>query len=103
MCLPLAPADPLLRKLSLEAWVSEGVAQEDQPQILSALEGTRISVQAVLGNVSLTLGEVAKLSVGSLVFLPGADEESVTVHVGERPKFSGKVRRHQGRLVVELG
>ncbi len=101
--LPLAPAEPLLRRLSLEAWVSEGLAEEDQPQILSALEDTRISIQAVLGDVSLTLGEIARLSVGSLVFLPGADEESVTVHVGDRPKFTGKVRRHQGRLVVELG
>ena len=101
--LPLTQAEPLLRKLSLEAWVSEVVSQEDHPQILSVLEESRMSVRAVLGSVSLTLGEISKLTVGSLVFLPGVDEESVTILVGDRPKFTGKVRRHQGRLVVELG
>ncbi len=102
IALPLTGAAPLLDRLTVEAWVSGPELEAEAPRVLAALEESRVSVRAVLGEVALTLGEVARLTPGDLVFLPGLDEQSVRVQVADRPKFSGKVRHRQGRLVIEL-
>jgi flagellar motor switch protein FliM len=102
VCLPLAGAEPLLSRLSLETWVSGSSTPGQEPQLLAVLEASRIAIRAVLGTTPVTLGEVSRLTAGDLIFLPGMDEQSVSIHISDRPRFVGKVRDHHGRLVVEL-
>jgi flagellar motor switch protein FliM len=114
LSLPLPEATPLLAQLTVEAWVSGGTTEVPRgpddaasptgegTSLLSALQDSRVPLRAVLGTRLLALGELLRLAAGDLVFLPGLEEEAVTVHIADRPKFVGQVRHHRGRLVVEL-
>jgi len=103
ICLPARQITPLLDHLTLQNWIAGG-EQPTTPEsdMVEAVKSSRVMVQATLGTVSISLGELSDLSPGSVLLLPGLDEDVVSVHIADQPKFTGKVRRVRGSLVVEL-
>ncbi len=101
--LPLPEATYLLDCLTLPNWIAGGGQRPvEGPAVMEALQSSRVSVQAILGSISLTAGEIERLDRGSVILLPGLSEDLVAVHIADRPKFTGKVRHIRGSLVVEL-
>ena|GEM_PF-2253211 len=101
--LPARQTTPLLDHLTLQNWIAGG-EQPSAPEsdMVEAVKSSRVMVQATLGTVSISLGELSDLSAGSVLLLPGLDEDIVSVRIADQPKFTGKVRRVRGSLVVEL-
>jgi len=102
LALPMPEADPLLARLSIETWVSGPQRAEENGAVAELLQESRIPVRAVLGGFCATVAEVARLQPGSLLFLPGVDQDAVTVHVADQPRFTARPCQQHGGLVLKI-
>jgi len=104
LCLPVIACEPVLGKLVLQHWLSAGRAQGRPSNELSEKQVTqvRVPVQAILGNTRLTLAEIARLNVGSIVRLDKGMHDEVEIIVGGKTKFFGRPGKTDGRLALQI-
>jgi flagellar motor switch protein FliM len=100
--LPLPDADPLLHELNLERWLCGEDADRDTSGLGRLLRGSHLPVSAVLGSIPAKVGDIASVAPGDVLLLPGIEDDSCLLRVGDHLKFSGAACQDHGRLVVSI-
>jgi flagellar motor switch protein FliM len=105
ICLPHLTLEPILDRLSAHNWFKTGVREVragDQSALNATVQGARVSLVAELGRAELTVGEILELGKGDVIVLGTKVNETVTVYVGNQPKFLGRPGRVRDRIALEI-
>lgn len=93
LCIPHIVVEPVLDKLSTKVWFSrieKGTTEESKYAIEQRIAETKIPVTAILGQVTLLVGEFLELQVGDVIPLDTPVDGDIEVMVGSLYKFDGK-------------
>lgn len=105
LCLPYLVLEPVVPKLSAHNWFASA-QRETSPEMLAALnrrlEEARVPVVAVLGEATVTFGELLNLEPGDVVLLNRRARDEITVLINTRPKFAALPGTLGGRLALRL-
>ncbi len=105
LCFPYFILEPIVSKLSAQYWFS-AIRKETPPEMLEnlkrRLERVRIPVSVELGTSSITVEELLNLDVGDVILLNEKVNSLVSIKVGERVKFKGKVGTVGRKLAVRV-
>lgn len=105
ICFPYFILEPIVSKLSAQYWFS-AIRKETPPEMVEnlkrRLERVKIPVIVELGSSSITVGELLDLEVGDVILLNERVDSPVTIKIGEKEKFKGKVGTFGKRLAVRI-
>ncbi len=73
-----------------------------ESHLTNELYKTEVSMQAVLGEITTTLGEVLRWKVGTQVLLNTSVEDELELRCGNVPMFRGPVGQKQGSIAVRI-
>jgi len=106
MCIPLMVLNPVLDQISQQAHftrkMSPEVAMVTRATISHTVTKALVNIDAVLGQATLPLSEVAKLSVGDIVQLDTNPEEPIAVSVGGIPRYLAQPGRKGEQSAILL-
>jgi len=106
MCIPLMVLNPILDQISQQAHftrkMSPEVAMVTRATISHTVTKALVNIDAVLGQATLPLSEVAKLSVGDIVQLDTNPEEPIAVSVGGIPRYLAQPGRKGEQSAILL-
>lgn len=106
MCVPLLVLNPILDQISQQAHymrkMTEDVATNTRRAIAGIARRACVNVDAILGQVTLTLDEVARLQVGDVIALDSSPLEPVFVNVGGLPTFRAQPGRRSEQSAVQI-
>jgi flagellar motor switch protein FliM len=107
IALPYAALEPLIRQLA-----QSGDASPDTPAVTASraaackwnpcLDEVAVRVSAKWPQLEVAAGDVLQLKVGDVLRFNAQWAEKVTVHVGDLPKFSGRLGTAAGNWAIEL-
>ncbi|NBX74664.1 MAG: flagellar motor switch protein FliM [Alphaproteobacteria bacterium] len=100
---PYATLEPI-RELLLQMFMGEKFGRDSiwETHLGNELLQTNMTVQAVLDEVTATLGDVMNWQPGSRVLLNVKPEDTIDVRAGEQPLFRGKMGQRNGHISVRL-
>lgn len=106
MCVPLVVLAPILDQISQQTHFTRKMDPDVEVVTRKTIDKiTRkacVPVDAMLGQVTLTLAQVARLRVGDVVQLDSSPEEPVLVNVGGLPRFAAQPGRRGEQSAVQL-
>ncbi len=106
MCIPLMVLNPILDQISQQAHftrkMSREVAMATRATISHIVTKALVNIDAVLGQATLPLSDVAKLSVGDIVQLDTNPEEPIAVSVGGIPRYLAQPGRKGEQSAILL-
>ncbi|KUK13296.1 MAG: flagellar motor switch protein FliM [Synergistetes bacterium] len=105
LCFPYFTLEPIVPKLSAQYWFS-AIRKETPPELTEhlkkKLEKVKIPVKVELGSSSITVGELLDLEVGDVILLRERVDSLVTVKIGDKEKFKGRVGTLGKKLAVRV-
>lgn len=105
-CIPLMVLNPILDQISQQAHfsrrVSEDAARITRNAIVKTLVKAEIPVEAILGEATLTLQDVARLQVGDVVQLNHSPYDPLTVRIGGFERFKAQPGHRREQSAVQL-
>lgn len=101
--LPHATLEPI-RDLLLQMFMGENFGQDTvwEKHLGRELRSTKVEIEAILKEKSLTLKDIMSLSVGSTVLLDCAPDEDVTLRCGGIPITSGSLGRVNDKIAISI-
>lgn len=101
--IPYATLEPI-RELLLQMFMGEKFGRDSiwESHLTQELHKTDIQLQAVLGEVTVPLGEMLNWEVGSQVLFPTSIKEDLELRCGHFPMFKGPVGQRQGAIAVRI-
>lgn len=101
--IPYATLEPI-RELLLQMFMGEKFGHDSiwENHLTAELYQTDIQLQAVLGEKTVSLGEMLSWEVGSQVMFPTLPEEELEIRCGHFPMYKGPVGQKQGHLAVQV-
>lgn len=103
MCIPFLVLEPILDKLSVHYYYSsthKKPTPENMGIIQARLENARVPIKVVLGNTTLTVGDLLELNVGDVVLLEKSIHSDLDVVIGNTTKYLGKPGTHDNRISI---
>ncbi len=105
LCLPYPIVEPVLSKLSERHWFT--IAQRDQREdktadLLDNIMNARVTVQAILGQTQLSIGDLMELRRGDVIPLGKNVGVPIVLRVGGQPRFTavpGKAGKNMAVLI----
>ncbi len=105
-CIPLMVLNPILDQISQQAHfsrkMSPDVARQTRNIIERIVRRSTVQLDAVLGETSLTLQQVAHLQAGDIIQLNSSPYEPITVEVGGVRRFKAIRGRRGEQSAVQL-
>ena len=103
LCLPYATLEPI-RELLLQMFMGEKFGRDSiwETHLANELWWTHVEINALLGEVSLTLDEVLKLEPGAQVLLNTGPHSDVVLRCGDAPLFRGKMGQNDGNIAIRV-
>ena len=106
MCIPLMVLNPILDQISQQAHftrkMSAEVAMVTRTTISHIVTKALVNIDAVLGQATIPLSEVARLSVGDIVQLDTNPEDPIAVSVGGIPRYLAQPGRKGEQSAILL-
>ena len=101
--LPYATLEPI-RDLLLQQFMGERFGRDNiwETHLAEELRDTDVELDAVLGEQSMSLGEVLDLKVGSQIIFPLTSDDPVELRCGGIPLFIGRTGHRQNRVAVQI-
>ena len=101
--IPYATLEPI-RELLLQMFMGEKFGRDSiwESHLTHELYKTDIQLQAVLGEVTIPLGDMLNWQVGSRVMFPTTTSEDLELRCGHFPMFTGPVGQKQGHIAVRI-
>jgi flagellar motor switch protein FliM len=99
--IPYATLEPI-RELLLQMFMGEKFGRDSiwESHLTEELYKTDIQLQAVLGEITVQLGEMLNWQIGDQVFLNTITSDHLELRCGDFPMFRGPVGRKQGNIAV---
>lgn len=105
ICWPFPVLEPYLEKLANRFWMMGRKTEklvEKQEELTEAVKKTVVTLQAVLGETTLTLEEVLQLRVGDVLRLNTHVSEEIEITVEGKKKFMGVPGKYKGSYAVKV-
>lgn len=105
LCLPYNAIEPLMDRLNSQSWLAAGRsrrAPDAQQRLSRSLSSARLTIDAVLAETTMTVGELRTLEPGDLIVTSRRASEPVTLRVEGRSKFVARLGQSRGRRAVVL-
>ncbi len=101
--LPYATLEPI-RDLLLQQFMGERFGRDNiwETHLAEELRDTDVELDAVLGEQSMSLGEVLDLKVGSQIIFPLTSDDPVELRCGGIPLFLGRTGHRLNRVAVQI-
>jgi flagellar motor switch protein FliM len=101
--LPFATLEPI-RELLLQMFMGEKFGRDSiwEGHLSKELYRTDVEINAILGEMTLSLRDVMNLKVGSTVFLDTKAEDLIELRCGELPMFTGRMGRRDKSIAIRL-
>lgn len=101
--IPYATLEPI-RELLLQMFMGEKFGRDSiwESHLTHELYKTEIQLQAVLGELTLPLGDMLNWKIGSQVVFQTSVNEDLELRCGHFPMFSGPVGQRQGYIAVRI-
>jgi flagellar motor switch protein FliM len=101
--IPYATLEPI-RELLLQMFMGEKFGRDSiwESHLTHELYKTDVQLQAVLGEVTLPLGEMLNWKIGSRIMLPTTTDDQLELRCGHFPMFRGPVGQKQGNIAVRV-
>lgn len=103
LVLPYATLEPI-RKLLLQMFMGEKFGRDSiwEGHLATELWSTEISVEAVLDEMSMSLGEVMNLEIGQTIMLNAMASGNVSLRCGGIPLLEGRIGRVGQNVAVRV-
>lgn len=103
LCLPYATLEPI-RELLLQMFMGEKFGRDSiwETHLANELWRTDVEINALLGEVSLSLDDVINLEPGAQVLLNAGPQSDVVLRCGESPLFIGKMGQNDGNIAIRV-
>ncbi|MFP6583934.1 MAG: flagellar motor switch protein FliM [Candidatus Hydrogenedentota bacterium] len=93
ICIPLMVLNPILDQISSQTHfqreMSKAVASQTRAALTHSVVNSKIAVEPILGQTTLSLEDVARLQVGDVVTLGSKHNMPIDIRVGGVPRFTG--------------
>ncbi len=101
--LPYATLEPI-RELLLQMFMGEKFGRDSiwEGHLTNELYLTDIEIQAILGELTLPLGEILSWKPGTTITLNTRIDDSIELRVGDFPMFMAKTGQKQGSIAVSV-
>ncbi|WP_320035195.1 flagellar motor switch protein FliM [Halarcobacter sp.] len=104
ICYPIAYIEPLLNKI-VEKMFNEGKNKKAsrKPDITTLISGAKMSVEAIMAETELTVGELLKLKANDIiVFNKNATSSSSKIYINSTEKFLGVSGVSSNRKAIQM-
>ena len=103
LCLPYATLEPI-RELLLQMFMGEKFGRDSiwETHLANELWRTHVEINALLGEVSLSLNDVLNMRPGTQVMLNASPNSDVVLRCGESPLFVGKMGQSDGNIAIRV-
>lgn len=103
LCLPYATLEPI-RELLLQMFMGEKFGRDSiwETHLANELWRTDVEINALLGEVSLSLDDVINLEPGAQVLLNASPQSDVVLRCGDAPLFVGKMGQNDGNIAIRV-
>lgn len=101
--IPYATLEPI-RELLLQMFMGEKFGRDSiwESHLTQELYKTDVQVQAILGEITVPLGEMLRWKVGDQIFLNTRMDEELELRCGHFPMFKGPVGQRRGYIAVMI-
>ncbi len=101
--IPYATLEPI-RELLLQMFMGEKFGRDSiwETHLTKELYATEIQLQAILGEITVPLGELLSWERGSQVVLNTRPEDKIELRVGHHPMFEASIGQKQGKIAVRI-
>ena len=103
LCLPYATLEPI-RELLLQMFMGEKFGRDSiwETHLANELWRTDVEINALLGEVSLSLDDIINLEPGAQVLLNTGPQSDVVLRCGNAPLFVGKMGQNDGNIAIRV-
>lgn len=105
MCIPYLTIETVAPKLNAHFWYgSKGkkATVEHLESLRKRIEMARVSMTAILGGSTVTVGELLDLSVGDVIQLESSTNNPIEMRVGSKTKFLGVPGVSGSRMALQI-
>lgn len=104
ICYPVIALEPILPKLaSRDLMLNETSTKKSRNTELQVLlGGAKVGIEAILGNVELTLRDILELQNGDIVRLTSPADDIVTLCIDGKDRFRGKIGLRRFRKSIQV-
>jgi flagellar motor switch protein FliM len=105
LCIPYNVIEPLMEAVSAQTWFSsKGLkrTEENERRVEATLQSAELAITAVLANTSITLSDLANLSVGDLIVTEKPASSPLALCVGGKRKFLARIGQLDGIRAVRI-
>ena len=106
MCIPLMLLTPILDQISSQTGYQRNISPEMAKLTRKVLEEyvrkTKVSLEPILGEATISLNELAQLQVGDVVGLDSKADEPILVNVGGIPRFKAQPGRRGEQSSIQI-
>lgn len=101
--IPYATLEPI-RELLLQMFMGEKFGRDSiwETHLTQELYKTDVQLQAILGELTLPLGEMLNWRIGTQVMFSTQTDEELEMRCGHFPMFKGPVGQRQGNIAVRV-
>lgn len=101
--IPYATLEPI-RELLLQMFMGEKFGRDSiwETHLTQELYKTDVQIQAILGEITVPLGEMLNWKKGDQIFLTTRVEEELEMRCGHFPMFKGPVGQRRGNIAVMI-
>ncbi len=107
ICLPGVFLEETMGKLSTRNARSnrrydETKEQEKRENLIKSIENSELSVKAVIGELTLSLGEILYLQLGDIIMLDKPVNQDAVVYIEKTPWFTGKMGTKKKHKAIRI-
>jgi len=106
LCIPHMVLEPILPKLSTRFWYSSKIDDEERDvqseRIEKMIENAELTVKAVVGETTITVGDFIGLQPGDVIKLDRKINEDISIVIENRKKFCGIIGIKDKKFAVQI-
>jgi len=105
LCIPYNVIEPLMEAVSAQTWFSsKGLKRtpEFEKRVEATLHSAELNVSAVLANTTITLADLASLSVGDMIVTEKPASSPMTLCIEGKRKFLARIGQIDGARAIRI-
>ena len=105
LCIPYAVIEPVVEKLSNQTWAAYKKNVRDKTlrgRMGGHLEAAKLEVTATLAHTTISMSDLLHLAVGDVILTEKPATAPITLSVGGREKFIGRLGQYRGNRAYKV-
>jgi flagellar motor switch protein FliM len=105
LCIPYNVIEPVVEELSAQSWFSAAKSQRSkaaEDRLTRGLGRATVSVTGLLAQTTITMRDLATMTVGDIIATDTPAVEPVALCVEGEPQFLAEVGQHKGALALRV-